>query len=117
MDFRKEYEEYLEITLQMIKDEILEADFEPMTFDEWHRDNYDDRVENYYKIEFEDAYFHEIIDKYAQNDKQNEMACCAVNEIISKCYDYRYSINNTASLLHKFFEKFKNLKIKNKINF
>jgi len=112
------YLEYLEEIKQLTDAGVLKNHV-PMSFEEWHREDYKDRIESYWMQEHGGRLFCEECWEDFDDDGDGEISdqlYHSLMDLIENCYESKESIPNAANRVAKIFRSNSYLEI-NKNNF
>lgn len=99
----RRYEEYLKTVEGMIQSGVLKGNFTPKSFREWHREDYTDRVEEYYMREYNGKLFCEEAWPDNISEEEGDKVYHEICDIVEKAYRMKLPVNEPARLLSKLF--------------
>lgn len=112
----RNYDEYLAELEKMRRNAPNGMTFRKKTKDEFHRENYKDKVEWYLMEEWDTGYFHEIFFPEASETEESTPEEIdqeqrgydlhnGVHNIIEKCYRKGMSVNQAAAKVYRYLKK------------
>lgn len=101
---KSRYQNYLKNIQEMTKSGILKNNFIPKSFADWHKEDYKDRVEEYYITEYCGTLFCEKCWNANRTEEEGDEIYNKISDIIDACYKKKLPITVPARFLSCFFK-------------